>query len=73
MKYRLEIIDDKGGVFTVLGGDDLRKIAEEWTNETFEPQSRRFVVSGFGDTARRPPITISMEREIVKGLVLEKL
>ncbi len=73
MKYKLDIVDDKGSVFTVLGGEDLRKIADEWTNETFEPQSRRFVVHGFGDTARRPPITIAMERETVKGIVLEEL
>ena len=72
MKYKLDIIDDKGSVFTVVGGNNLREIAEQWRNETFDTAGR-FVVQGFGDCARLPPITIAMERETVKGLLLEEL
>ena len=72
MKYKLDIIDDKGSVFTVIGGDHLREIAEQWTNETFDTQGR-FVVQGFGDDARQPAITIALDREIVKGVILEEL
>ena len=73
MNYRLEIVDDKGGVFPVIGGSELREIAEEWASETFEPQGRRLVVRGFGDAAHRPPILIALDRETVKGLMLEEI
>ena len=73
MKYRLNIVDDKGSVFTVIGGDDLRQVAEDWTNETFDPPSRRLVVQGFGDDTFRRPIVIALDREVVKGVILEEL
>ena len=72
MKYKLEIIDDKGSVFTVLGGEELREVARDWIDQNFEPVGR-FVVRGVGDTTRQPPITIALDPDTVKGLILEEL
>ena len=71
--YELSIITDGGTRYRMAGTfASLEKVYVEWRDCTFDGATK-LTVTGIADYARRHASELTLERGIIRGMILEEL